>query len=256
MEKLLVIGMDTLAGANLALTLSDRCEMIGVSQQSGFELDSCRILCVAGDEVDELAEIVSAERPRLIVYCGPTSGASWDEARPYDAEIEAARAKAVEQAAVQCGCRMVFLSTDAVFSGPRLFHHETFTTADNSPMAKGARSVEQALTATDTLILRTHLFGWSPGGTSYAERMWAEFADGREPIVPGTSYATPILASDAAEFVWQTHRRRLTGLYHLGGAERVSQWQFAAEFARLRDCAFQCARDHQKWDRQPGNIAR
>lgn len=232
MEKLLVIGIDTLAGANLAVMLGDRCEAVGISQQAGYELDGCRNMCVGAGEVHELAEIVAAEAPRLIVYCGPTAAASWDEASSIDAELEAFRAKTVEQAAVKRESRMIYLSTDAVFSGPRLFHHETFPTAGNHRTAKAARSVEQALTATETLILRTHLFGWSTGGTSYAERMWAELDDGREPAASGTSYATPILVSDAAEFVWQAYRRKLTGLYHLGGAERISQWQFAAELSR------------------------
>jgi dTDP-4-dehydrorhamnose reductase len=241
-DKLLVIGIDTLAGGNLAHTLSDRCEVVGVSQQAGFELDSCRSVCVDPDEVDELAEIVAAELPRLTVYCGPSCASGWEVNRTVDAELEAARGKAVEEAAVKCGSRITLVSTDAVFAGPRLFHHETFPTADNSAAAQAARNVEQALTAADTLILRTHLFGWSTAGTSYAERMWTELADGREPIVSGTSYATPILASDAAEFVWQAYRRKLTGLYHLGGAERVNQWQFAAALGRACGIAISKAR--------------
>ena len=145
--------------------------------------------------------------------------------------MEAARAKAVEQAAVKCGSRMILVSTDAVFAGPRLFHRETFPTGVEK-RADLARSVEQALTATDTLILRTHLFGWSSGGESFGRAAVDDAFRGRQPTVSGTNYATPILASDAAEFVWQAFRRRLTGLYHLGGAERISQWQFASALAR------------------------
>lgn len=233
MDKLLVIGVDTLAGGNLAVTLADRCEVVGISQTIGFELDDCRILCGELDRADELTEIVAAEQPRCIVYCGPSCAAGWDGSRDLEETVEARRAKAVEQAAEKCGGRMVLLSTDAVFGGPRLFHHETFPTSPIGPAA-AARNVEQALTANESLILRSHLFGWSPGGESYAERTWTALAEGCQPIASGTSYATPILASDAAEFVWQAYRRRLSGLYHLGGAERISQWQFAAVLERSR----------------------
>lgn len=231
MEKLLVIGVDRLAGGNLALALAERCETLGIGLTIGFQFDGCRTLCVESDETDELADMVAAEHPRCIVYCGPSCAASWDGIDAVDGALEASRIKAVEQAAQQSGSRLILLSTDAVFSGPRLFHHETFPTADSST-ALAARNVEQALAANETLILRTHLFGWSPTGGNYAERMWSALAEGSQPVAAGTSYATPILASDAAEFVWQAYRRRLSGLYHLGGAERVSQWQFASAMAR------------------------
>ena len=60
-DKLLVVGVDTLAGGNLAVTLGNRCEVIGTSWTRGFELDGCRMLRVDFDEATEVAELVAAE---------------------------------------------------------------------------------------------------------------------------------------------------------------------------------------------------
>ena len=53
-DKLLVIGIDTLAGGNLALVLADRCEVLGVCRQHRFELEGCRTLRVeSGDDAQD-----------------------------------------------------------------------------------------------------------------------------------------------------------------------------------------------------------
>ncbi len=44
-------------------------------------------------------------------------------------------------------------------------------------------------------------------------------------------YATPILVSDLAELLWRAYRKRLSGVWHAGGAERASMWQFATLMA-------------------------
>ena len=46
MDKLLIVGIDTLVGGNLALALADRCEVVGFAARSRFEIAGCRTLPV------------------------------------------------------------------------------------------------------------------------------------------------------------------------------------------------------------------
>jgi dTDP-4-dehydrorhamnose reductase len=52
-------------------------------------------------------------------------------------------------------------------------------------------------------------------------------------------FATPILATDLADLAFLALRKRLSGVWHVAGAERVSQYRFAQELAAalgMRDC--------------------
>jgi dTDP-4-dehydrorhamnose reductase len=72
-----------------------------------------------------------------------------------------------------------------------------------------------------------------PGGgaTNYAERMFHSLTAELPCRVDARRHATPILATDFAQFAYAAHRRQLCGLYHLAGAERTSPHRFAAELA-------------------------
>ena len=50
-------------------------------------------------------------------------------------------------------------------------------------------------------------------------------------VADGRCYATPILASDLADLLWPAYELRLSGLYHLAGAERTSAFRFVVELA-------------------------
>lgn len=225
MEKLLIIGIDTLAGSNLALSLANRCEIAGISLCENFAFDGCRVLPIRAAETDKVCSAIAAESPTWIVHCGPTSRSSWDF-EEFDAAQTVALVAATAATAKSCGTRFTLVSTDAIFQGPKLFHRE-ISEVGEGPRSIAAARVEKALAGVDALTIRTHLFGWSPAGDSSVEQIWEAIADDRTVPACGNRYASPILAIDFAELLWLANRKRLTGTFHLAGAERISKWQFA-----------------------------
>lgn len=186
----------------------------------------------------ELAAAIASQTPRYVIHCGPLSRSNWDLAdmTPPDAHREAELAAAVVDAAQRVGARSAVILTDAVFSGPRLFHTEASLPQPNpaaAGLAEAARTVEQALIDCNTLLVRTHAYGWSPPGASanYAQRMWQQLSQSELCEVDAERHATPILASDLAGFVYLALQKKLTGLLHISGAERTSPFRFAAELA-------------------------
>jgi dTDP-4-dehydrorhamnose reductase len=93
--------------------------------------------------------------------------------------------------------------------------------------------LESSLREAATLLIRTHVYGWSKadGGATSAERMFRELTGETDCPVDAVRHATPILASDLAECLWAAYRAGLTGTYHVAGAERTSPYRFAAEMA-------------------------
>jgi dTDP-4-dehydrorhamnose reductase len=233
-EKLLIRGIDTLSGGNVAIALRDRFEVVGLAQ-SEFDLEGCRTIACELSDVDEVSYHVLQASPRWIVYCGPLSASSWDigVAADFDGEHEARLARAMLTMAGRTHSDLTVLTTDAVFAGPRLFHTEISPATAGTSAAQAARRVEQELADSAALVVRAHAYGWSPGGQprGFAEQVWEKLSEGRRCEVSAQSYATPILATDLARLIEQARRAGLQGLYHVTGAERTSQHRFAAELA-------------------------
>jgi dTDP-4-dehydrorhamnose reductase len=233
-ELLLITGVDELVGANLAVCLADRFDVVALPRRRFASPAGCRTVACRFDRPADIAAVVRRHMPQWIIHCGPWSSSSWDPpAAPIDASAEAALCVALADAAQDVNARLTVLSTDAVFAGPWIFHDEQASPASDDPRSSAARCVESALRDTDALVVRTHAYGWSPPGAepSWVEVLWHRLAEGGPLPLDPEPHATPILVSDLAELLDEAYRRRLTGLYHIAGSERVSMSRFAGQLA-------------------------
>ncbi|MEX2140376.1 MAG: sugar nucleotide-binding protein [Pirellulales bacterium] len=183
-------------------------------------------------------ERIRSARPEWVVYCGQAAASSWDEpmrAHAINRSDEASLVAQLAQLVTEAGARLAVISSDRVFAGPRMFHDESEPVGD-APHADLLHSIEQAARAVDTatqraLIVRTNTFGWTLGGDSFAERIWRALEYGQSIELSATAFATPILASDLAELLLRCFRARLSGVVHIGGAERTNPIRFGQELA-------------------------
>ncbi len=234
MDRLLVTGVDFPLGSNMALALADRCQVLGVYRRQAVELTGVECVgCDLNDPAGSKALIVDWQ-PRWILHCGPLAAAAWDPAPDGgDACDEPQIAAHLAELASAMGSRLAVVSSDIVFSGPRMFHDESSAAANPLPWAVAVRNMERAVENTGALVVRTHAYGWSPTAAhaGFAETLFEALRTGAPVTASGRSYATPILATDLAELLWRAYEKRLHGLHHLAGAERASAFRFATELA-------------------------
>jgi dTDP-4-dehydrorhamnose reductase len=232
MSKLLLVGADSMLGANLALALEDRFDCTGLATKRPA-VAGCR-RTIVGDVLDTtlMESLVAEDRPDWVVFIGPTSHSSWDTAadeRPASTAHFAQRWAAIT---AECGAALTVVSSDAVFRGPRLFHEESARATAETPFAREACAVEDALAESKhALIVRTHAYGWSANdqGGGFTEKLAEQLAARRPAIGDGVRYATPILATDLAELLAVAYEKQLRGLYHITGAERTNLARFVGE---------------------------
>jgi dTDP-4-dehydrorhamnose reductase len=231
---LLVTGIDTLAGANLALALADRCEVLGLYDRCALASGIVPTACWRGDDPAALAAHVEGWQPHWIIHCGPLAASSWDEPPGESAaRREPAVASRLAELSEAWGSRLTVISSDVVFAGPRMFHDESAPTTGPAARAASVQALERAVEGREALVVRTHVYGWSfnPQRAGFAGRMF-EALESRTPLaLDGRRHATPILATDLAELLWRAFETRLHGLYHLAGAERTSPRRFVLELA-------------------------
>jgi dTDP-4-dehydrorhamnose reductase len=234
MNRLLVTGVESVVGGNVAAALAGRCEVVGLSWPPSDGPARCGAAGLDGNDAAEIVAYVEQLAPRWIVHCGGLAQSSWDlSTATVDPVAEECRAGALAEAARRTHARLAVISTDAIFAGPRLFHCENSAPSSPGHVADAAREVERLLAGGEALIVRSHAYGWSPssGAVSYAESLWRAFNRGEICEADAQRHATPILATDLAELVFKALELGLQGVCHITGAERTSSLRFASELA-------------------------
>lgn len=239
MDRLLVTRTDSLVGANAALTLADRMDVIGLGNAAAQAPLGTSVHDVPHSDVDRLADAIRDLRPQMVLHSGPFAAAGWDVgglgsavlAPKTDTKNETTIVKTLAAGCREVGAQLVVVVTDGLFAGPHMFHNESARPNAGGSFGRGAAAVELAALAAGALVVRSHVYGWSPTsyGVNYAERMFHELTAELSCPVDAVRHATPMLATDLAERLYVAHRLGLKGLYHITGAERTSPYRFAAE---------------------------
>lgn len=130
---------------------------------------------------------------------------------------------------------LVALSTDLVFSGERAFLTESDTPAPLQVYGRTKLAGEQAILALHptSAILRVALVlgrGHGPRATASEAVAWA-LRNGRRPRLFTDQYRTPIDAESVSSLIERLLVGGGAGIFHAGGAERLSRWDLGRRVA-------------------------
>jgi dTDP-4-dehydrorhamnose reductase len=133
------------------------------------------------------------------------------------------------------GRRLVFTSTDMVFPGTK--PHSTEADEPRPILAYGEskRAAErEALAAPDSVVARICLL-YGPtrnGRETFFDNAVARLREGEARTFFDDEFRTPLDYATAAEVIARLVDSPYRGLLHVGGAERLSRYQFMARAAR------------------------
>ncbi|HEX4070189.1 MAG TPA: sugar nucleotide-binding protein [Planctomycetaceae bacterium] len=241
MEQILIGGIDSVVGANVAAHLAESFRVIGATSTSPVSIEGCETI-VTADDAQAIRQAATRHRPERIVLCQAAGDSAWHRVGGWiasPAAIESARTWT--RTASELGIPVTLLSSDAVFTGPWMFHGETSDSLCSSIQARSLRTLENSTLeqAPKSLVVRTHAYGWSPvtDGSGWIEGIVAALESEEPGIFDCAAHATPILATDLAEILPLCWGASLSGIYHIAGAERVSPHRFVCALARIFDLA-------------------
>jgi dTDP-4-dehydrorhamnose reductase len=235
-DKLLVAGIDTILGANLAAWLANRFQVVGLSWSDSLAIAGCETATCDPDSPDAARHWVAMERPQWIVYCGTPAQSIWNLPAPPLPRPESVHiAGTWAQAAQEFGSEISVISSDAVFTGPWMFHRESGACFCDSTAARILRLFEQEVCDVNpnTLLVRTNVFGFSPfqAAPGLVETILNSLQEGQALALDCMRHATPILATDFADVLERAYLLKLRGLHHLAGGERINPFRFACLLA-------------------------
>lgn len=242
METILVIGTHTDAGAHLA------------RQQTHSEPVSPVICTEPCATIDTARAQLIDEGITRAVFCGRAAQSAW--LVPTDEYDDTPQLDRWAEACWLQGIPLTFLSSDALFTGPWMFHWEDDRNFCPSAAASKILRQESRLQAIHpaALIVRTHLFGWSPNG-------WLNRFEGRssqrEPqLLDCVPHATPMYAGLFPALLDEIHASGLTGILHLSGSERISQHRLGCRIAHALGAPAPSCRSSVSLKQRPTGFAR
>lgn len=233
-QRVLLVGAESVVGANLAAEIIRKHQVFALTANRRVTIDGCDMLPLSADTSP--AEWVDEIAPDAVIHCGPASHSSWDTtARIHLDDSVVAEAAAWAAAASSIDCHFTFLSSDAVFTGPWMFHDEESECRCPSEEAALIRQAEDQVLGCcpHALVIRTNAYGWAPGGTpnGWIEQILIDLERRSLQDYDYIRHATPILATDLADILLRAIDEDLGGIHHVAGAERVNPLQFAQRLA-------------------------
>lgn len=228
METILICGVDTDAGMHLARKLSDNHRILALTDDGSQGRINCDRRRLSRQTAESARLLLQADRVDRVVFCGEAARSCWSAADI--ACSDTPQVRLWSSACGELGIRLAFVSSDAVFTGPWMFHAEDDECYCSSTRACSIREQEQIVTelCPGSLVIRTHVIGWND--SHLMQRFVSENQSQNTPL-DRTAHATPMYAELFAELACRLLATDARGIIHLGGAERISPRQWVSQVA-------------------------
>ena len=89
MKTFLIVGVDTVVGANLAASWSEQARVIGLSSGSKFQWPGCTHAILERSSVEGLRQCLQQMRATHVIFCGAAARSTWEPAGPSFANTDA-----------------------------------------------------------------------------------------------------------------------------------------------------------------------
>ena len=165
-------------------------------------------------------------KPNAVIHCAALSRTKDCEQDPEQARCINVEATA-HLAQLSQDIPFIFLSSGEVFDGRTGWYGETDEPNPINVYGQTKLEAEQAVLQNSghTVVRIVLTAGTSEtGDRSFVEDMCRTAKAGKDVTLYADEFRCPLPAGVIARVVWELVDRRQSGLYHLGGSERLSRW--------------------------------
>ncbi|OKH23258.1 NAD(P)-dependent oxidoreductase [Hydrococcus rivularis NIES-593] len=238
MQKLLVTGASGFLGWNLCQQARQKWDVCGTYLAHAVEIPGVTLLKVELTDFHALKQLFTDIQPVAVIHTAAQSKPNFCQEHPdesYAINVTASLniARLCSDRAIPC----VFTSTDLVFNGLNPPYRETDPVSPISYYGEQKVLAERGMLECypKTAICRMPLmFGVaSPVAGSFIQPFIEILKAGKELSLFTDEFRTPISGSTATNGLLLAIEKKVVGLLHLGGKERVSRYQFGRLLAEI-----------------------
>jgi len=150
--------------------------------------------------------------------------------------VNAEACKHIAVSSRNLGAYLIYVSTDYVFDGERGFYREEDTPNPINHYGYTKMMGEEFVKryAKSWCIARTSvIYGWGGLKLNFATWLIKNLKQGGQVKALVDQYVSPTLNSNLAEMLIEIAEKRLQGILHTAGANRVSRYEFAKKLAEI-----------------------
>jgi dTDP-4-dehydrorhamnose reductase len=234
--RILITGASGLLGINLAMEAMREHEVIGVDRGK-LKSAPFQVLKVDLLQRNGINSILDSTKPDWLINCVALANLEKCEEDPIQARILNTDLPAeLANACAKRNILFVHLSTDSVFDGTR----EDPYTEEDEPSPPGVYSqtkLDGECAVQDAnpkaIIARVNFYGWSLGGRrSLGEFFVNNLSEGKNVNGFTDVIFCPMWVNHLSRTLIEMLEKKLSGLYHVVGAQAMSKYQFGVEIAR------------------------
>lgn len=225
----MITGANGFLGANATAYLADKATTIGITRDSHDLTNPAT-----------LAEEITLTKPDYLLHAAAIASHQLCDEQPDLANtVNAEATRVLARACESAGTKMIYISTDAVFSGQPTAHRPAgkYTEQDspNPDTVYGEtklRGEQYAQSETEPLIIRTNFFGWSSNGqSSILEFFINELRENRSVYGFTNIITTSLYTQTLLEYIHQL--TKYSGVFHVASSDALSKYQFGTKVAEV-----------------------
>ncbi len=239
MNRIMITGVSGFFGWNLFHCLKSRYRILGMYGCHRPRITGGKLFPLDIRDGTAVDRVCREFTPEIIIHAAAvTSPAECMNNKERAREINVTGTENIARAAREKDARLIFISTDRVFDGKKGDYNETDIPLPLGHYGKTKLAGEELVRAItpDYLILRLPLMYGppSPFHGSFLEFMLEGFRSQSTINLFTDQYRTPLYVEDAGRGIELIlDHPELTGLYHLGGSERVNRADFGYRMAEI-----------------------
>lgn len=238
--RLLITGGSGFLGGNLAANAPAHWETFATYNSSPVRSGGAvRWLQLDVTNIEVVEKTIDSIKPEVMIHaaaitdsgiCERHSEAAW--------ETNVKGTENVAYAAERVGAKLVYTSTDMVFGRGREFSAEDDPPSPTTVYSSSKAAAEKIVIAASSkhVVARICLsYGRSANSAQcFTERIIENLDRGIPAKLFVDEYRTPIYVRDLCRILLEFSRREdLTGLFHVGGPDRLSRYEFGLKICRV-----------------------
>ncbi|MFQ6068742.1 MAG: dTDP-4-dehydrorhamnose reductase [Candidatus Bathyarchaeia archaeon] len=232
MEKVLVTGASGLLGSKIVDKAEKKYIVYPTHATRPLFPNSLEMNITSESEVEH---VFSQVEPDVVIHtAAETNVDKCEENKNHALKVNAEGTKNLAKACKQVNAKIVYISTDYVFDGEKGLYTEEDEPNPVNYYGLTKLMGEKYVTELcgNFVILRTSvLYGVHPEKPNFTMWVITALKEKKPLTIVKDHYNSPTFAANFAEVILEIVNKRLEGVYHTAGSERISRYEFALKIA-------------------------
>ncbi len=241
--RVVITGLSGFLGSVLLKSKPVGVEIVGTTRAPAVPANSPGVTweSIALDNRDHVSELFARHTPDVVIHAAGEASVDRAQADPITAvQSNVVTTTHLAQACSQHNCHLVYISSNAVFSGVEAPYAEDAPTrpVNNYGLLKVAsEQVALALNPTTTIVRPILMYGWPTigGRTNPVHFVIKKLCAGDLVQMVDDVFENPLYVDQCAAAIWNIVNDLQLGVFHLAGATRVNRFELALATAEAFD---------------------